>query len=372
MHIGPFYMTPSVQLRGLGIDTNVFNEVEDPKSDFTYTFGPALNLWVPFTRRFLLTTRSELGITYFQKYADQRSIDPRAFVRGDILLTRLTLFGENNFVWSKERANLEIDDRVRQRTNTTRAGFIYEVTPKFSTEVSLYQTTYDLEADFSSIRAINYQAGLQRNERGLRIGIRHRLTSKTTLVVDGETQRIRFDFAGIKNADGYRITPGVNFTPRALIGGSARLGIRRLSPLNEAAPDFQGFVASLSLGYTFLGATRLTVETNRDLQYSYEVSRPYYVTTGFGGNIRRQVRGDIDLVVGARRTRNAYRVLAESTVAPRTDRILNYSADLGYRINRSARMGFVVAWQERTSSVGDLRTYRGMRAGLSLTYGGMN
>lgn len=369
IHIGPLYMTPTFQVRQLGVDTNVFNESENPKSDFTFTFGPALDLWVPVTRRFLLTTRSEAGLVYFQKYADQRSIDPRVLVRADVMLRRLSVFGENDFKWSKERANLEIDDRVRQRDNLTRAGLRFDVTSKFSTEVSLYQRTYDFEADLTTIRAINYRAGLKRNQRGLRVNIAHRLTSKTTLLLEGETERTRFDFARVKDADGFRISPGVVFAPRALIGGTAKFGIRRFSPLSDSVPDFQGFVASLSLGYSIRGATRVTVETDRDLAYSYEITQPYYISTGLGANIRRQVRGDIDVVIGGRRTTQDYRALSSVTAAPRRDRILNYSADLGYRLNRDARMGLVVSWQRRKSSADAGRDYQGLTAGLSLTYG---
>lgn len=368
MHIGPLYLTPSAQLRNLGVDTNVFNESTDPKSDFTYTLAPRVDLWLPVSRRFLLTTRSEAGLVYYNKYADQRSVDPHVMQRGEIMLRRLSVFGENDFKWSKERANLEIDDRVRQRVDMARVGVNFGVTPKFTTEVSLYQNTYDFDASLTSLRAINYRAGLKRNERGLRIGLSHRLTSKTTVLVEGETQRTRFDFATVKNADGFRVSPGVVFAPSALIGGTAKIGFRRFKPLNENAPDFQGVVASLNLGYTLAGATRLIFETSRDLAFSFEVSEPYYISTALGGRIRRQLRGDTDVVLAARRTRQTYQALAEVTTAPRRDLILNYSADLGYRLTRDARVGFVLAWQQRESSAAS-RAYRGMTAGLSLTYG---
>ena len=369
MHVGPVYMTPSVTVRNLGIDTNVFNEAENPKTDFTYTLTPKMQLWLPVTRRFLLTTRAETGLVYFQKYADQRSIDPRVMMRGDIMLRRLAVFAEDDFRWSKERVNLEIDDRVRQKVNAARAGLIFGVTPKFSTEVSLYQSTYDFDASLTTFRAINYRAGLKRNERGLRVELSHRLTSKTTLILEAETLRARFDFATVKNSDGFRITPGVVFSPRALISGTAKAGFRRLKPLSEEAPTFQGLVASINMGYTVLGATRLSVEAARDLTYSFEVSQPYYVQNTFGGSIRRQIHGDIDLVLSGKRARQTYRPLAEVLTAPRRDRVLNYAADLGYRLTPAARAGFVLGWQRRESSIAS-RTYSGVTAGLSLTFGG--
>lgn len=369
MRVGPVYMTPAIQLRNLGIETNVFNQLDDPKSDFTYTFAPMLQLWLPVTRRFLLSTRSEVGVSYFRKYADQRSIDPRFLVRGDILLRRLTVFVENDFLWAKQRADTEIDDRVRRRNNITRAGVIVDLTPKFSTEVSLYQGSYGFDSNFDSVGSISYRAALSRKERGLRVGLTHRLTSRTTLVLEGETQRTRFDFAQVKDADGYRISPGVIFAPRALIGGTAKVGIRRLMPLHPVVPGFNGVVADVKLGYTVPGAGRLTLEASRDLQFSPEVSQPYYVVTALGGNLRRHVWRDFDVVVGSRRTRQDHRALAGAAARPRRDLILFYSADVGYHLNRAARVGFLVSWQRRESSAGALRNYRGMTAGLSFTYG---
>ena len=87
-----------------------------------------------------------------------------------------------------------------------------------------------------------------------------------------------------------------------------------------------------------------------------------------GGSIRRQLHGDIDAVLRTSRTRLNYKALAEVTTAPRQDSILNYSADIGYRLNRDTRLGFVVAWQRRESSV-DTRAYHGLTAGFSVTYG---
>ncbi len=374
VHVGPLYLTPSVALRNFGIDTNVFNEWENPKSDFTATVVPSLALWVPVSRRFLLTTQTDAGFVYFHTFASQRTIDPHVRARADVFLRRLTLFAENDFQWARERANLEIDDRVRRRDNAARAGIEFQVTPKFSAEVSLFHQTFDYEAK-GGVSRINLREALKRNERGVRVGLTHRLTSKTSLLLEGETLRARFDSSPQRSADGFRISPGVTFAPRALIGGTAKVGMRSFRPLRAEVPRYDGVVASVDLSYTLKGATRLSIETTRDIGYSYEPLQPYYVTTGVGGGLRRQVSGDIDVMLGVRRTRNAYRAIsgvapAAGIDAPRRDLILNYSIDLGDRLNRTSRLGFVVSWQQRTSSMSTLREYRGLTAGLSFSYGG--
>ncbi len=50
-HLGPLYLTPALQLRNIGVDTNVFNTSVNPKSDFTFTVGPQADVWLPIGRR---------------------------------------------------------------------------------------------------------------------------------------------------------------------------------------------------------------------------------------------------------------------------------------------------------------------------------
>ncbi|GMV21744.1 MAG: outer membrane beta-barrel protein [Vicinamibacterales bacterium] len=370
MHFGPVYVTPSLALRDVGVDTNVFNEWTDPKSDFTATVAPKADAWLMMTRRFLLSTSTELGLVYFKSFTNQRSVNPRVNARLDVRFTRVSLFGENQFAWSRERANLELDARLRRRVNTTRAGFVFSATPKLSIEAALYRTGYDYEAN-ASLSGIDLKNALQRNRRGLQVEATQRLTSRTTVFVAFETQRERFEFAGFKNADGFRLTPGVRFSPRALISGEAQVGIRRFKPLSPDVPDFQGVVAKASISHTLFGATRATLDVDRDLDYSFEPTEPYYVHTAWGGSVRRQVVGDIDLVANVRRGRLAYRAFGPVPAqGARRDTYWQYGLDLGYRLNRQSRVGFAVNRVERESSVGTTRSFRGLVAGLTVTYGG--
>ena len=55
--------------------------------------------------------------------------------------------------------------------------------------------------------------------------------------------------------------------------------------------------------------------------------------------------------------------------AGRRDGTVTYSVDLGYRLNRDSRIGFVVSKWTRTSNTASIHDYKGLRAGLSVTYG---
>src|SRR4029077_16081568 len=119
--------------------------------------------------------------------------------------------------------------------------------------------------------------------------------------------------------------------------------VRRFTPRSQALPTFNGTVASATLNYTLQSSTRFSATADRDLAYSFEPLLPYYVMTGYGLTIRRQIVGRTDITGGAQRQQYAYRALAETQTPAgvgRVDVTKTYSASLGYRFGQDTRLGF--------------------------------
>ena len=81
LHGGPFYINPGILLKELGVDTNVFNQPDQQKSDFTFTITPKADIAIPFARRGLIRTTAASDLVYYQKYDSERSIDPQLTAR---------------------------------------------------------------------------------------------------------------------------------------------------------------------------------------------------------------------------------------------------------------------------------------------------
>ena len=104
------------------------------------------------------------------------------------------------------------------------------------------------------------------------------MTPLSTLVVRYERIEDAFAFSPARDSKSFRVMPGVEFKPRALINGSAYVGYRRFTPETPGAlPEFSGLVAQLGLSYTLLGATTFGVSYSRDLTYSYEELQPFFI-----------------------------------------------------------------------------------------------
>src|SRR5580765_2923161 len=76
MHLGRLALTPTIGLTNIGVDTNVFNEPEDasPKSDFTLTVQPKVDLWMHFGRSLASGTVIE-DLVYYNTYSTERSVN---------------------------------------------------------------------------------------------------------------------------------------------------------------------------------------------------------------------------------------------------------------------------------------------------------
>jgi hypothetical protein len=375
IHAGPFYLTPTIHLKELGVDSNVFNTAGVQVSDFTFTVTPKTDLWIPVARRALFQVTAAADLVYFAQYSSERSVDPQFTGRIEGYLNRITLFAENAYLNTRQRPNYELDLRSRHVENNALAGVEVALTPKFSIEAAArrFDTDYDADAQFDNTYL---QRTLNRTTTGVQGGARHKLTPFTTLGVRFDRLRDEFEYSPTRDSRSYRVMPGVEFNPRALIKGSAYVGYRDFEPLHpDVLPEFSGLVADLGLSYTLLGATTFGVRYRRDLTYSYEEHQPFFVDNSVGGYLRRALGGRFDVLVSADRHRYEYVELLDpasaelAAVPQRVDTTWNYAAGLGYRLGTDGRLGFGVSYWTRESTTRRFKQYDNLRIGTTATYG---
>lgn len=373
-HVGPFYVTPTLLLKELGVDSNVFNTSGEQVSDFTFTLAPAVDVFVPVARRALLHATAGTDLVWYAKYDSERSVDPRFGGRGEVYLRRITLFAGGEHVNSRQRMNYEIDVRSRHLRNEAVAGVNLRLTSKFSVEGAARRAATEFDAD-AVFDGHLLQRTLNQETTGYSVTARHRLTPLTTLAVRYQAMRDEFEFSPLRNSESYRVMPGVEFKPRALIKGTAYVGYRKFTPAEEGyLPQFSGLVAQLGLSYTLLGSTTFGVSYGRDLTYSYEERYPFFVNESVGASVRRALGPRFDLLVSADRHHYGYEnVLGDAAPAlpqgTRTDVTWNYAGSVGYRLGRDGRVGVGASYWKRESTTERFRDYDNLRFGTTLTYG---
>jgi hypothetical protein len=384
IHAGPFYLTPTLQLKELGVDSNVFNAAGEQKSDFTFTVTPKADVWVPVARRALLHAAMATDLVWYAQYSTERSVDPQFTTRAEAYFNRFTFFAGAAYLNTRQRPNFEIDLRSRHLEHNLLGGVDVRLTTRFSMDVAARRddTEYDADARFDGTLL---ERTLNRTTTGGQASARYRLTPLTTIAVRYDNLVDQFEFSPDRDSRSYRIMPGIEFNPRALIKGRAYVGHRKFTP--EAAdvlPEFSGLVAELDLSYTLLGATSFGVRYRRDLTYSYEEAQPFFVDNVVGASVRRALGRRFDVLVSTDRHRYAYEdILNDPLRSPgsldpgtpssnpieRVDITWNYAASLGYRLGRDGRIGFGASYWKRESTTKRFRDYDNLRIGTTATYG---
>lgn len=365
---GPIAWTPTIQMKNVGIDTNVFNAVENPQQDFTFTAGPQVDWWLRAGNIRLHGTNGADAV-YFSKFESERGINQSHKLTVEYRLNRIRPYVSGSFLDTKDRPGYEIDARARHTESEVRGGVVVRFTAKTRIDLAGFQRQYEFTGDdqFSGTYLAEI---LNRKTTGGSGTLLFSLTPLTTLTLLGEVGEERFANEPVRDNSSSRIMPGVELSPDALLKGTARVGYRKLTMTSPTIPDFQGLVAAVNVSYVLLGRTRLTVTADRDAHFSYEVSRPYYVTTRLGGAVRQSLGKRFDLEARGGSQRNSYQhaAAAVESVADRVDKTVILGGGIGYTPSQASRFSLNVDYHRRRSPATN-RDYDSLRAGLSVTYG---
>lgn len=366
LRFGPIGLAPSLVLRDVGRDTNVFNEAANPKSDITATFAPRLDV-IAHPGPVLLTYTTTTDYVYYQTYTSERGTNLGTSLRADFDFGAFKPFVAAGFSNTRARLNREIDARARHRDESYAAGLRVQLFEGLFATIAArrVKTTYDPGAEF---RGQTLETTLNQTVGGVDGGLGVELTPLTTLQLIVTKEDNRFEFTPIRDSATLRIMPTVTFNPLAILNGSAAFGYRRFTAHSPLVPDFSGFVSTVTIGTTIRERSRVETTFARDLSYSYDDAAPVYVETSVRVAWTWQIAGPFDSRLSAGRSRLHYRSPA-LTALNDDDTAAIYGASFGYRLKERLRVGLNADWAGRDSERSADRIYRNRRVYANLTWG---
>jgi hypothetical protein len=366
VQLGPFSMRPTLILRDVGFDSNVFNEAAHPRHDFTATVGAKLDVNARLTR-LQGTYSSFYEYMYFKTYDSERGSNRGAEGRLDVLLGRLRPFFAAGITNSNDRPTSEIDARAHRQQENVGFGLIAAAFSRTSLNVGYRHSTLDYAPD-EAFRGINLADELNGHADSVTFGGDMELSPLTSVSVGGERMQERFEFSPERDADSYRLAATVTLQPLALISGRASIGVRAFRPQSSLVRDFTGLTAAVAVGYSFPDDTRLNVTFDRDLRYSFEQLTPYYISTAGRVALTKRIFGNLDgqVFVGAERI--GYEARLDAPSISDTDNVRTYGAGIGYRVRDGGRLALNFDHTSRSSPADDREYSRG-RIYTTLTYG---
>lgn len=367
IRIGPVALQPRLEIRELGVDTNVFNDADGPREDFVFSIRPGADARLRFGAVRLSYRGWTEGI-YYRKYEDERAVNSFGEFRGELRLARVIPYFSIAGLETQERPNAEIDLRADRVERTFEYGAYVALLSRTGLHVSVQQHRHRY-APGQEVDGEDLARQLNEKDRTVQAALRLAVTPITTLSVTAARESMTFDLSPGRDSRSVRFGPQIDFDPAGLLSGSAFVGYRRFEPTDPDIPDYRGVVARTSVAVT-LPETRVTGRLSRDVSYSYFEPAPYYLMTGAGITVNRRLVGAVDLQVHGSRDRLNYRTRssAGADVAPGVDTLQVLSAGLGYRLPSSARVGLVFEISARDARR-DGRSFDRRRIFGTFTYG---
>jgi hypothetical protein len=365
-------ITPGIRIVDVGVDTNVFNESGRRDPDFTATVLPRLEAQVE-THRFDLRASGSAGLVYYQKYTSERAVNPALDLKTERRFgSHLALYGEGRYGYSKERSGFEVDARIRRTGRHavfgSRAG---GRRMRVDMRVSDARIEYDDDAPFPGGEPAS---NLDRTTRAASAELGYRFTRYTWMIFGADTGFDRFPRSPHRDVNSTGGFAGVRLEPRAAIAGHARVGYRVADMLADGMPDFSGITARGGVSFTWRDTLALSAGGERDLDYSFEADRPYFVYDLYEVGVRHALGGRFDIGASASHTTLAYRWFDPAAVVGSADgerygaQIRGAAVSLGLRLTRQSRVGIYVARWERLGE----RPYETTRTGVQVTLGRAN
>lgn len=368
IRIGPFGITPALLVRDIGRDENVFNERDNPKSDFTFTLVPRADVLVkPRGVRLHFTTATDY--VYYRTYTSERSTNQSSSIRADFMLARFQPFLHASGVNSRARYNQEVDVRARHSDRTYGGGAQVRFGTNLNVGAAARSTQLRFDPDVT-FRGESLSRSFDSTIRAFDVSTTLQLTPFTAMSVVATREEQRFTESRERDSDTLRVTPTFTFSPQAVLSGAISVGYRRFTPRSSVLPAFSGVVATVNAVTTLFSRHRVEVLFGRDLKYSYGQDTPYYLATGGTATVTSQIIGPMDVRVTGTRQLLAYRATRTGgALSPGNDTFVAYGGGVGYHLGGRFRAGMNAEWSRRDSELSADRTYRNRRIFGSLTWG---
>jgi hypothetical protein len=342
---GPVLLLPSITLNQLGVDSNVFNDAANPKSDFVAAATPAMTAYarLRFVRFSAMTAAT---FTYFKRYGSERSIGQQLKGRADLLLSRVRPFGAAGRINSYDRVNNEIDARAQHIDDELTGGVGVEISPTTNAYVSAMKVSTEYRGG-ELFRGVPLNAALNRDTYAYEAGFRTALTPLTQASFQAAVSHDAFRFDTSRNSRSRIASAQLTFGPEAIIRGTAKVGFRTFDADDPTVAAYEGLMAQVGLSYSVRERGRLQGAFRRDVQYSYDRVQSYYVDTGWDASYTHRLAGGFDATAGGAWDRMSY---GHRTGLPdRLDTARALTAGVGYNFRDRSRLGLNYEWARRRS-----------------------
>jgi len=371
---GPFRIQPMLMLTNAGYDSNVYGTPYNKIKDYTFTAGPAFNIYLLIKKKILLSLYESPQYVYFFETARERTWNNYFNGQMHLLLNKFLISARAGLSDARERWNTEIDIRPRRKEESVQGSILWQASAKTSFSISSRKAKYDYES--LEYERFNVKELLSREENYLNFVGYYQLSFRMKLFVDGEYGVFNFDNPlSLRNSRSSGVYGGFEFSPFAKIRGRIHLGYKFFNSLAPERQDYKGLVGDTNVQLRLLRRLGVRAVYKRDVQFSLWYDNTYFLENRVGGGasfyVHKKIRLDYDYSLG----KNSYPQKGEqppfgnssqSTVKRKDDYSI-HSVGIYYRLKEKVGIGVVLSKWVRDSNL-DWEDDQRTLVGINLTY----
>jgi len=269
--IGPFYLKPTLALKNVGWDSNVFSKRADKVSSFTATLSSTLLATLPI-RRNRFDFKGDWGLVYYQALSDANAVNSDYRFKYTLDLERLDFSVHENFVNRRDTYNYEIDEKIRWKQNQLFARAHWDLSSKSSLTAS---------GEHSIFR-------LNREEYAGSIDWTYQILPQTRFLAGWNYRRGDFQMEESKrDYNSYRAYAGLVFDEGAFFTGTVEGGYYRFDSRAADRESYAGFGGSLDLIYKITELMHVRFRAKRELFSSSYRDNNYFINDFFSLSVTR-------------------------------------------------------------------------------------
>jgi hypothetical protein len=360
--IGPLYLTPRIELKNAGVDTNVLLSRSNEVPDTSVVVSPSLEAVLPVGQRLRLSGRGALDVNYYRRRESERSNDPSGDGQIELTLGRWVLHGGGGAARSRQLFSIEFDERLERREKWGEAGLRMRLGSKVSLGASGRSHVFRYES-FDLGGGQDVRELLDRNSLTGSVEARYALTRKTSAVLSADLIEDRFlrpsSFTSA-TARSYRYLGGLELGERAAVRGKLMAGYREFPQTAGAGVQpYRGPVLAVNAELP-LRLLALLATAERDVAYSPSAAvgrderlRGTSIYSRYRGELRAEVPFDLVASAGLEhaRARSVVPVQRRGLTLRNVDRVWTVSGSLLRRFGDGVFIGGTVSWSRRLGSL---------------------
>jgi hypothetical protein len=356
--IGPFWIYPSIGLRDIGYDNNVYYEREDqaPVSDYTLTVFSTIRLYYLFHHSIIISLRENPEYVYYFEEKKERGwnniFSPEIRV---LLLNRFVLNGSYLDSKMRYRATSEFNSRVNEYRKGFKGSLFFETGRGTSLGISesSEEITYGDVPDLSISRSLN------RKEQEANLELYYRIIPESFLFFKGGYKEYSFvdPLYRWRDAYSYQAYSGIQFPILGRIRGALSLGYKKLMPRDMNKQKFSGLIGDANLNFR-VSRFAFHFGFNRDCYFSYWADNIFFIENRWGPGVSfyltRFLRLDYDFSYGKGsypEEASAISLSGQPEQIKRSDLFRSHMAGFVIRIIKNTGVGLAVNYYARESNV---------------------